>query len=387
MHKIDNTIYLKGITWDNERGYNPMVVTSNLFCEEKLIKDSQNIIITWKKRSLQAFADRPIEDMIEQYDLIVIDHPHVGKISSENLLINFDGKGYDEELKILEKQSVGISYKSYEFNNKQWGLPIDTASPISIYRPDLLKTIPTKWDEVIKLAKKGKVIWPLIPINALMSYFNFLGNIKEPFGQNKVGAKEQTSIKVLKMMKKVSKYIPKECFSMDPIDAYEWLSTRSSHSYIPFAYGYSNYSKDGFRPYLVKVTNIPTIATNDPIGSPIGGTGIAISKYCKNIDIALEYAFNIASAKTQKGVFYKACGQPANINAWKDKYCNKNSNNFFKDTLQTLELSYLRPKHKGYMGFQDIAGNIIFDCLIGKISEKIATKLINKEYERSLENV
>ena len=29
------------------------------------------------KRPLQAFADRPIEEMTDDYDLIVIDYPHV----------------------------------------------------------------------------------------------------------------------------------------------------------------------------------------------------------------------------------------------------------------------------------------------------------------------
>jgi len=387
MHKIDNTIYLKGMTWDNERGYNPMLVTSNLFCEEKLKKDNQNIVITWEKRSLQAFADKPIEDMIKEYDLIVIDHPHAGKIASEKLLINFDGKGHDEKLKMLKEESVGASFRSYEFDNHQWALPIDTASPISIYREDLLKDIPKTWSDVVELAKKGKVIWPLIPINALMSYYNFLGNINEPFGENNVGVKEKTSIAVLKMMKEVSDNIPKECFNMDPIDAYEWLSTRSSHSYVPYAYGYSNYSKNDFRPHIVKVTNIPSIKSDKPIGSPLGGTGIAISKYCKNLDIALEYSFYIASAEIQKTSYFDAFGQPANIKAWESKYCNEKSGNYFKDTLETLKLSYVRPQHMGYMEFQEIAGNIIFDCLNGKLSEEEATMQINNSYKKSLDHV
>ena len=58
---------LKGMTWDHSRGYDPMIATSKVF--EK--KHNNEISIEWDKRSLQAFADRPIEQMVEEYDLMV----------------------------------------------------------------------------------------------------------------------------------------------------------------------------------------------------------------------------------------------------------------------------------------------------------------------------
>ena len=36
------------------------------------------IEINWKKRSLQEFADYPIEHLTRDYDLLIIDHPWVG---------------------------------------------------------------------------------------------------------------------------------------------------------------------------------------------------------------------------------------------------------------------------------------------------------------------
>ena len=55
-------ITLKGMTWDHSRGYDPMIATSKVF--EK--KHNNEISIEWDKRSLQAFADRPIEQMVEE---------------------------------------------------------------------------------------------------------------------------------------------------------------------------------------------------------------------------------------------------------------------------------------------------------------------------------
>ena len=50
-------IRLKGMTWDHSRGYDPMIATSKVFAE----RHNNEVSIEWDKRSLQAFADRPIE--------------------------------------------------------------------------------------------------------------------------------------------------------------------------------------------------------------------------------------------------------------------------------------------------------------------------------------
>ena len=85
-------IELKGMTWDHSRGYDPMIATS----EEFKKKNNNNIKIHWDKRPLQAFADRPIEEMTDNYDLIVIDYPHVGEIAAKELLENFGVKEYSK---------------------------------------------------------------------------------------------------------------------------------------------------------------------------------------------------------------------------------------------------------------------------------------------------
>ena len=91
-------IELKGMTWDHSRGYDPMIATSKIFAE----KHNNEISIHWDKRSLQAFADRPIEQMVEEYDLMVIDYPHVGEVSAKGLLQMFDVDGYQHKLNLLD---------------------------------------------------------------------------------------------------------------------------------------------------------------------------------------------------------------------------------------------------------------------------------------------
>lgn len=370
---------LRGMTWDHTRGYDPMVVTANLFAEAH-----PGVEITWEKRSLQAFADLPLGAMSAQFDLMVIDHPHVGEAAAGGQLLALDGLGRDEELARLANESAGVSHASYTFDGRQWALAIDAATPIAAYRPDLIDRPATRWDEVIDLAEEGRVIWPLKPINALMSFFNQLASIGAPFGVHGIGAPEAVAARVLESMLAVARHLPVECFAMDPIGAYEWLSVRSSHAYVPYLYGYSNYSRPGFRPHFVKAANIPALGSDGPLGSPIGGTGIAVSAQTQHRDVALDYAFWIASAECQRGPYFAAGGQPANILAWRDPACNAAAGDFFAATFETLEGSYLRPRHRGYMAFQDAGGDLVHACLTGRTTPGTCARAINDAYARRL---
>lgn len=375
---MSGRITLRGMTWSHIRGYDPMIVTSERFAEAH-----PGVDFVWEQRSLQAFADQPIGTMSNHYDLMVIDHPHVGEAAASGELLAMDGQGYDTELAQLADQSAGVSHPSYEFSGRQWALAIDAATPISIYRPDLTDAAPAQWDDVIKLAEQGQVIWPIKPINALMSLFNQLANLGKPFGENGQGADRDMGLIALDGMRAVARYLHAPCFSMDPIGAYEWLTVRSSHAYVPYLYGYSNYSRHGFRPHLVQAANIPAYGAAGPKGSPIGGTGIAVSARSKHPALALEYAFWIASAECQRGLYFDAGGQPANRIAWEDPSCNAASSNFFSATWDSLEQSWLRPRHHGYMAFQDIGGDIVHACLRGDTTPDQCLTELNDAYARS----
>jgi multiple sugar transport system substrate-binding protein len=192
-------------------------------------------------------------------------------------------------------------------------------------------------------------------------------------------------ISILEMMKKLSKLISLDCLKMNPIDTLEYMSKNNDIAYCPLLYGYSNYSRKGFRDSIVKFTNTPSFNQdrNNCSGSQIGGTGIAISKQTKNIDIALEYSFWIASAECQKSLYYFSGGQPGNLDAWQDESINLDSNDFFKGTLDTLNKSWLRPRYDGYMYYQEIAGTIINRYLSSDTSAELVIDELRIEFEKS----
>src|SRR3712207_9484902 len=76
---------LTGITWNHTRGYLPLVAAAQRFADR-----DPGVEIVWHKRSLQEFADAPIERLAESFDLLVIDHPFVGYAARHPTLLPLD---------------------------------------------------------------------------------------------------------------------------------------------------------------------------------------------------------------------------------------------------------------------------------------------------------
>ena len=71
---------LTGITWDHPRGYDPLIASSALY--EKLF----GVKVDWNKRSLTNFGDQSLVELADNFDLLIIDHPHTGIASFTNCL-------------------------------------------------------------------------------------------------------------------------------------------------------------------------------------------------------------------------------------------------------------------------------------------------------------
>ena len=375
-------VILRGMTWDHSRGYDPMVATAQEFGRR-----NPGVSIHWEKRSLQAFADRPIEEMAGAYDLMVIDHPHVGEVARSGQLMALDTLGRDAEMAVLAGQSVGVSHRSYRFDDRQWALAIDAATSVAAYRSDLCEAAPSRWGEVLKLARSGRVAFALIPINALMTFFGLARNLDHAVAVDPDEPIErQAGRQVLDLMCEIVALIDPKCLTLNPIGILDWMGrSADGPAYSPFGYGYTNYSRDGYCRFPVTFANAPGLGENGPHGTVIGGTGIAISASSPKREIAADYAFWIAGAECQAGLFFASGGQPGNAVAWEDAACNAASRNFFVNTRETLETAWLRPRYGGYMGFQDTAGDIVHACLTGDIDVETTLDRLGIAYRESRE--
>ncbi len=348
-------ITLKGMTWSHPRGYDPMVACSRLWFEKT------GVAIEWDKRSLQDFESFPVEELARSYDLIVIDHPHVGQITAEHCLAPLDVLGREIERDGLSKGSVGQSYPSYHWQGHQWAFPVDTATQVCAWRPDLLKQSPKTWDEMLVLAREGRVLLPLRPPHSLMTFYTLCGNLGTPCATASGELiNREHGMRVLEMMREISTLVDPACFEMDPIAVLERMAESGSQiACAPLIYGYVNYAIKGFRPNLVAFADIPAAGENGPIGSALGGTGIAVSAFSGHRAEAIDFAYWIASGDIQRGPYAETGGQPGHADAWEDEAVNAATSDFYVATRMTLEAAWVRPRHNGYMAFQQSASDRI----------------------------
>jgi multiple sugar transport system substrate-binding protein len=380
------TTQLRGITWDHSRGYTPMVATAQRFHELH-----PDVEITWEKRSLQAFGDFPLQKLADKFDLLIIDHPFVGYAASHSVLLPLDDYLPAEYLQDQAANSVGASHESYSYGGHQWALATDAATPIASYRPDSLEkyklSLPKTWDEVVELAKSGMVIVPAVAIDSLMNVYYFCVNQDIPLFEDDKFVDEEVGGWALEQLRNFVSLCPLECLVRNPIRTYDALASGDKYVYCPFAYGYSNYGRLGYAEHLLAFTNVVGFEMSKIGSTTLGGTGLAISSSCQHKEIAVEYAKYVHDGLIQRTLYVENGGQPGHRSAWLDETANARTNNFFGNTLATLDNAYLRPRYDGYLHFQDEGSLVVHEYLKNGGNPKQVLHKLQKIYEDSLKGI
>ena len=367
---------LRGITWNHSRGFVSVVATAQRYCELH-----PDVEITWEKRSLQEFADAPIQGLAEAYDLLVIDHPWAGYAAYSQVLVALQDQIPADYLADQAANSVGHSHASYVFGDNQCALAIDAATPVASYRPDLLGRYgleqPQTWQDLLALARQGRVIMPGIEIDTLMNFYMLCATQGQPpFVEDEWAVSDEMSLQALEQLRELAGLCPRDIFGWNPIAVYEALSRRDEFVYCPFAYGYSNYSRQGYSDNILVFDDMVDIAGQGRCQTTLGGTGISISNKCQAVEVACDYAMFSASAVIQRTLFFENGGQPGHRSAWTNDEVNRRSSNYFRNTLPALDRAYLRPRFPGYLHFQDHAGAPIREYLMnGGAAKQVLAEL------------
>ncbi|MCI1984343.1 MAG: ABC transporter substrate-binding protein [Bifidobacteriaceae bacterium] len=390
--------HLKGITWNHSRGYTSIVGVSQRYSELH-----SDVDIEWEKRSLTDFESAPIGELASQYDLLIIDHPWAGFAARHHVLLPLQDLLSHDFLADQCAHSVGASFDSYNFGGFQSALAIDAASPVAVWRPDLLDShdVPASFDEVLELAKEGGVAYAATPQYLLMDFYAFCntagGNLfprhaetglssgsasrtQPPAPAERAAAFSATGgpgaadmpdtpdtvvdrnvgVQVLEDMRRLASLCPADIFRWNPIQLHEELATSSELRYCPFVYGYVNYSRRGYAAHRLRAGAIPKYQGKMLTGV-LGGTGLAISAGTKSPEIAADFVQFALSRRVQTTLYTDCGGQPGYRDAWVDAVNNAATLDFFDGTLTTLDNTWMRPRYSGYLYFQDRAGVPIRD--------------------------
>lgn len=364
MHP-NTVVKLRGMTWDHERGCSPLIAVTKQF--QQLYPAFE---IVWDRRSLKDFGDYPVDALAREYDIILIDHPHVGISSSQGVLVPLEQYLPAEFLHEQHANSVGSSCMSYNWNGSQWALAIDAAAQVASFRPDLLeeKDVPGTWTQLLDLAlalpEDRKVGWPLCPTDAMCSFLSLCAGIGGPdFFNEELGIGQDVGAAAIAQLLKLLPHLHGASLFSNPIQMYDRMSTCDEIIYMPLAFGYTNYARHTLNRRLLAFTNIPAV-DGEPRGSLLGGVGMAVSAFSRYIPQAVKFAEFAASSRIQKTTYVDNSGQPGHLAAWKDEGSNRTCGHFFQNTLRTLELSYMRPRNSAFPAFQEQAGIILHTALL-----------------------
>jgi multiple sugar transport system substrate-binding protein len=373
-------VKLKGMTWSHPRGYDPMVACAAIW------KEKTGVEIAWEKRSLQDFESFPVDELAAAYDLIVIDHPHVGQITREDCLLPLDDPEFQQEIGEIAAGTVGGSYPSYNWQGRQWAFPIDAATQVQAYRPDRLRGPVIDLEDIIALAAEGKAILPMRPPHSLMTFYTLAAHLGFPCsveGPELIGT--ENGEVVLDFMARMTARMDPSCDRMDPIAVLDMMSDQdSAYDVSPFIYGYVSYSVADFRPARIAFADIPVIAARAPNGSALGGTGIAVSARTGAPAEAKAFARWISSGSVQAGPYAGSNGQPGHAEAWVSDTVNGRTLEFYRNTRATLEGAFIRPRHDGYMAFQEQASELITSGLRSGARHTTLIDRLNQLFARSL---
>lgn len=372
-------VRLRGMTWDHRRAVNPLLATQAMFA-----KAHPGIAIEWSTRPLHGFEFTPIAELARSFDMVILDHPFCGDISTSRCLLPVD-----DILQAEPPQAfVGPSLQTYVYEGKTWAIPVDAACQVAVSRPDLLARLaapaPRNWAQLLELgggaARQGlRLAIGLRGVHSLMTFFTLCANSGRPCATaaDQAFADPDTAGMALEHMRELLSFCPEGALDWNSIDLHDVMVARDDLVFCPAVYCYATYAEaDQRRP--LRFHDFP--GPRGPGGSTIGGTGLGISAHCAHPDLAMTYARFAASAETQRA-FALHHGQPARIEAWRDAAIDARFGGCYSATLQTMEQCWIRPRFAGYLGFQAEAGALIERHLRGDIARQALLDRLQKAFE------
>ena len=334
---------LRGLTWDHPRGVNALRAAAR--------QHAERIAITWDTQPLEGFESTRISELATNYDLIVLDHPHLGEAIADDCLIPVEDL-LGDALADLEAQSIGKSCESYRYSGKLWALPLDAAAQVQVVVPEMLdeRPPPTSWDGVFELAADLPVALSLGGPHALLTFFSVCAGLDRASLTTTADAPvpEQLCLEALDLLARLNEACDKTLSDASPITLLEAMSEGAA-ACCPLIFGYVTYATSG----ALKFCDAPGF------GSTLGGTGIALTRRCPNTPELAEHLRWLLDERTQTGFIPVNDGQPSARRAWYDRCVDQAAGGFYSGTRTTLEAAWVRPRFDGYVSFQLRASELL----------------------------
>ncbi|WP_243229102.1 hypothetical protein [Microbacterium sp. CIAB417] len=339
-----------GLTWDHPRGRRALEAASGDLGDGDTLR--------WEVQSLEGFESAPIDELAQRYDLLVLDHPHLGDALSTRSLRPLDELFDSTQISRWADGAVGPSISSYRMQGRLWALPLDAATQVSARRRDLVPNAPKTWDEAVDLAESGLVATSVAGPHAFLSLCSVVVSLGDDPGHAGAMFDRPIALRALDILTSLSQRAPEGTHGLNPIALLDRMRDRGDIGFVPLVYGYVNYSSDS-------VAFGAPPASDGRVGSTIGGTGIAITRRSEPSARLLDHLAWLLSEPVQRGFIPQHAGQPGLRAAWTDAEVDAAAHGFYSATLATIESSWVRPRLPGYIPFQSLASAAVRAVLAG----------------------
>ncbi len=356
-----------GLTWDHPRGRNALEAASGDLGGGDTLR--------WEVQSLGGFESAPIDELARRYDLLVLDHPHLGDALAGDSIRPLDELFDEEQLRAWSEAAVGPSIASYLLDGRLWALPLDAATQVSVRRRDLVVDAPEAWDDVLELAERGLVATSLAGPHAFLSLCSIAVSFGDDPGRGPADLFDRAlALRALDLLARLSARAPEGTALLNPIGLLDRMRDHGDIGYIPLVYGYVNYSSPtlAFGP-------APTFGGRS--GSTIGGTGIAVTRRTAPSTALLTHLRHLLSAEAQTMFIPQHDGQPGLRAAWTDAAVDAAAHGFYSATFSTIEAAWVRPRVAGYIPFQSAASAIVRAVIAGERAADGALDEIDERFD------
>lgn len=372
----------RGLTWDHPRGYNALAAAA-----ARTGGEGAGLAIAWDRQPLEGFESHPIEDLCNHYDIVVLDHPHIGEAIARNCLQPLESLFRPEELAVWRQDTVGPCLASYRYAGSHWALPLDAATQVMALRPDLLNRPPPEtWAEVVDLPPAVPVCLSIAGPHAILTLMSIAVALGEPPASVDPGhfLSDETLRIALEVMRRLDERAPPATRQLNPIGILRLMAEGDALALCPLVYGYVNYAVLTDHPAApLLFHDAPAASRSGRPGSTLGGTGIAVSRRCSVTPALLDHLRWLMSREAQVGFIPEHEGQPSRREAWTDSGVNGRWGGFYRQTLRTLEASWVRPRFDGYIRFQTDASAIVRQGLEERLAANLIATRLQDRYAAS----
>ncbi|MGN7778780.1 hypothetical protein ACTJJE_04575 [Mycolicibacterium sp. 22603] len=344
----------RGLTWDHPRGTDAL----------RAARDEPGAPachIEWDAQPLEGFESAPVARNAATYDLLVLDHPHIGEALAHGALRPLEELFEPDELACWRDASVGRTFESYATQGKTWALPLDAATQVSALADPAL-SVPDTWEQAVALAREVPSVLPTTGPHLFLTLCAIaVAHGEEPGGR---GSRFLSTEAVAEALSTIAVFVDVQTIRPqihNPITVLDAMSRPEGPVYCPHVYGYVNYSQDAVaRP--VSFHDAPQ-GHSGRRGSVLGGTGIAVSARCQPDDTLRDHIRWLMSESTQRDFIPRHAGQPSATAAWRDPDLNAVARQFYAHTHATIADAWIRPRRDGAIAFQQRAAHRVRDAV------------------------